>query len=46
MARKETTNRLKELGLIRTGIFGDHKADPERFGVFTSLKEIKDRQFD
>jgi 2-dehydropantoate 2-reductase len=46
IARKQTADKLRENGLGRTGIFGDHHASPESFNAFSSLKEIKNNKYD
>ncbi len=37
IARAETAAALREAGLVRTGIFGDARAEPGSFGCFTTL---------
>lgn len=39
IARPETTNALREAGLVRTGIFGGVLAKPASFGCFTTLEQ-------
>ena len=40
IARPETVAALQEAGLVRTGIFGDARAAPARFGCFTTLDQV------
>ncbi len=40
IARAETADALQEAGLVRTGIFGDARAEPASFGCFTTLDRI------
>jgi len=42
IARESTVSALRELGLKRTGIFGEFHIIPERFGSYSSLEEISD----
>jgi 2-dehydropantoate 2-reductase len=46
IGRKGTVRALRSSGLIRTGIFGDYRADAERFGCYCSLGEIQDMSYD
>jgi len=40
MARDDTVKSLKKYGLVRTGIFGDFRADPSAFGSYPSLEQV------
>jgi 2-dehydropantoate 2-reductase len=42
IARPSTIEALKMQGLLRTGIFGSYRAEPQQFRCFTSLPEIMD----
>jgi 2-dehydropantoate 2-reductase len=46
VARKKTVSELEKYGLIRTGIFGEFKAGPDSFHVYSSLNNIKSVQYD
>ncbi len=40
IARPETVAALQETGLVRTGIFGDARAEPGSFGCLTTLDQV------
>ncbi len=40
IARAEAADALQEAGLVRTGIFGGVRAEPESFGCFTRLDQV------
>jgi len=46
IARENTVLRLREHGLVRTGIFGNFYADSAAFGSFLSLNEIRRKAYD
>jgi 2-dehydropantoate 2-reductase len=46
IARKDTVLSLRKHGLVRTGIFGQFKAQPMTFGCFLSLNEIHNQVYD
>lgn len=46
IARKNTTQKLNKEGLIRTGIFGDFTARPDKFGCYEAIGKIKQKKYD
>jgi len=46
VARENTVRALRENGLIRTGIFGDYRADSTSFGSVSSLKLLPGTGYD
>ena len=46
IAREDTVQLLRERGLVRTGIFGDYRAEPGTFGSYTSLKDLGRNVYD
>ena len=46
IARENTVLRLREHGLVRTGIFGEYYADSAAFGSYLSLNEIQIKAYD
>jgi len=46
IAREETVSHLRQDGLVRTGIFGDHYAEPAAFSCYSSLNEVQTQVYD
>ena len=46
IARKDTVAALQKNGLIRTGIFGNYRAEPSAFGSYTSPGQIENKTYD
>ena len=46
VGRENTVSALRKQGLVRTGIFGEYRAEPGRFGSFTTLNEVQLRSCD
>ena len=46
VARKETVYALRDKGLIRTGIFGEFKANPNSFGAWESADKLPSKEYD
>lgn len=46
VAREDTVLLLRECGLVRTGIFGDYRAEPGTFGSCTSPKDLGGKVYD
>jgi 2-dehydropantoate 2-reductase len=46
IAREDTVSALRKHGLVRTGIWGDYSAEPAAFGSYTSLSEVKTKDYD
>jgi len=46
IARDNTVLRLREHGLVRTGILGNYFADSAAFGSYASLSEVQKRAYD
>jgi len=45
IARPQTVDALKKDGLIRTGIFGDFRAEPKKFDSFSKLDETEEKSY-
>jgi len=46
IAREDTITLLLKHGLIRTGIFGEYKADSNSFNCYSSTTELPDKNYD
>jgi 2-dehydropantoate 2-reductase len=46
IGRETTVRALHEGGLVRTGIFGDYRAEVEKFGSYCSLEEVQGGSYD
>jgi 2-dehydropantoate 2-reductase len=46
IARRKTVLALSSEGLVRTGIFGDYRAEPAAFGAYTSLSHVQTGPYD
>jgi 2-dehydropantoate 2-reductase len=46
IGRKNTIPALRKNGLVRTGIFGDHRVGPSEFECFSSLDEVPTETYD
>lgn len=46
IARESTVSALQQGGLVRTGIFGEYRAEPNRFGSYPSLRELTNVCYD
>lgn len=46
IARENTVEALRDRGLVRTGIFGDYRADPMTFGCTSSLEALPAEAYD
>jgi 2-dehydropantoate 2-reductase len=46
LARPDTVTALKAAGLMRSGIFGDHRADGGTFDAVASASELAGKEFD
>lgn len=46
VAREDTVSSLRTNGLVRTGIFGDLRAEPETFHASSSLKDLSQERYD
>jgi 2-dehydropantoate 2-reductase len=46
IGRANTAAALRDHGLVRTGIFGEYRAEAAAFGSYTSLKEIQGGTYD
>jgi 2-dehydropantoate 2-reductase len=46
VGRANTVASLREHGLVRTGIFGEYRAEAAAFGSYTSLEEIQGGAYD
>ena len=46
VTRRETVDALRAGGLVRTGLFGEVRAEPDTFGACAGLAELENREHD
>jgi 2-dehydropantoate 2-reductase len=45
IARENTVSALQKHGLVRTGIWGNFRAEPSEFGSYTSLRQLLGKRY-
>ena len=45
-ARKEACEKLRSVGLLRSGVFGEYRANPELFKPYSAVSDIPKDKYD